>query len=486
MPGKYTKINDIEIQDIVLESRLGSKFSLMSGDLLLQVHILESINLHTLTGEIIIEDGANFIGHFPLIGQEFLHITFATPLGDNDYITHRFYIYKVSPRFRPPVEEGGNVERYALHFASPELIENSHLKCQKSYNGTASSIVKSIMQDNWPKAKVVLEHTSNQIRFISPYWNPFQCIEYLAERSVASAALDRMESNFVFYQTLSTTEGGVYNFRSLSSLAEEPSRQIYHLSQGDGQGIDSLTDLSVNLSAIQEYKNEKYADKWENIQTGMLASTLYTHDITYKNFTSNTFSYIKDFYSAGHVNENKMMPVNNDTLSPMVDSVIHYKPRQDNLYHNYFEPIAYTANREPIYSETDIELGAKKQPDIDNFKYEEWFLSRKSLIEQINSQRNKILVAGDTRIQVGNVVTINIPTVEVHTETSDINDLNVGGRFLITAIRHIINLTHGKEHTMWLELSRDSLPKAIPDQVDFLGLKKLDIGTTVSEGVAWA
>ena len=483
----YTKENDVEITDIVLESRLGSKFSLLGDPLFEELHILESLDENSLTGEIHMYDGANFIGHFPIIGQEFLHITFRTPLEDSqDFITHTFYVYAVSPRQRTPVESGGQVERYILYFASPELIENSHLKCHKSYNGTSSLIVSKIMKDNFPKTPIIIEDTNNMFRFISPYWNPFQCIQHLAERSTASAGGNRNESNFIFYQTLGP-DGGVYNFKSVSSLAEQNSVQTYHLSQGDGQQIGSQKELlSSNFTAIKNYQNEKYFDKWEGIQTGKFASTLFTHDITYKNFINTTnFSYITDFYSAGHVNQNKVLPPNNDMLSEMSNSVIHYKPRQDHLYFSgdietkeqKIEKSIDAVGGQRVWNSLSLkekDAVIKKitggiPPDVDNFKYEDWYLNRKSLIEQMYSQKNKILVSGDTRINAGDVVTLNIPTIEARKESdNDIRDLNVGGRFLITAIRHYIDAREGLSHTMWLELSRDSLPESIPDKSIFL------------------
>ena len=109
---------------------------------------------------------------------------------------------------------------------------------------------------------------------------------------------------------------------------------------------------------------------------------------------------------------------------------------------------------------------------IDNFKTEEWFLNRKSLTNQLYSQTNKILVSGDTRIHVGDIVSLSIPTVEAHTMQTSNEDLNVGGRFLITAIKHIIR-SDGPEHLMWLELSRDSLPLSIPNHHDFLEINGL-------------
>jgi len=488
----YNKENDIDIKDIVLRSKLGSRFSLMGqSNLFEELHILETINGQIISGEILLQDGANFIGEFPVLGMEYLDVTFRTPLEDVAYITHTFYVYATTPRARTKPEQGGEQEKYALLFCSPELVENDHLKCRKSYKGTPSEIISKIMMDNFPKkivppikfgdvSRVIdtelnSEMSENYMKFVSPMWSPMRCINWLVQRAVSLSSSwstkDRVEHHragnpdFIFYQTLSES-GGKYNLVSLSSLNEKESVREYHLSKGTGtinnQSIKSL--LGFHFTVIQDYLNIKYADKWEGIQQGVFASRLYTHDITHKIFddSNNYYNYKTDFHSTNHINRNKILPSVNENLSSKQDTVIHYKPKQDYIYTDEGTETSVSADKQ-----FDRVIGR----EIDNFKIEEWFLSRKSLTNQLYSQTNKILVSGDSTIHVGDIVTLNIPTVASHLPEGEglVYDKNVGGRFLITAIKHIIR-AEGPEHKMWLELSRDSLETSIPDSADFLGI----------------
>ena len=86
----------------------------------------------------------------------------------------------------------------------------------------------------------------------------------------------------------------------------------------------------------------------------------------------------------------------------------------------------------------------------DNFFQEDWMLHRKSLLEQMSIQRHKVRLWGDTRRRVGDVITLNIPTSQVHGDLDDSMDKNVGGRFLITYIKHIINTIAAYTHEMVL------------------------------------
>jgi len=445
--GLYTKRNDIEILDIILRSKMGAKFSLMG--LYTELNIFESIFKTTVSGKIDIGDGANFIGHFPIIGQEYIDVVYRTPGVQTEYTTHTFGVYKVSPRARANPGEGPQGEVYTLFFASPEFIMNEQIKCNRSYTGTVSNIVATIMTNNFAGSLSTLEvqNTRNDIRFIAPYWSPFKCIQWLARRALpAVPETNNRESNYLFYQTLDS-DFGEYHFKSISSLVNREPVASYHLSVGDHQPIDGIKQFGRSFSAIESYNNLKYADKFDEVQTGMMASTLFTHDITFKKFDVSSYSYGMDFHSASHVNDYPIMPPNNDLLSPTTDAVVHYKPKQNEMY---------------IKSDKKDE----KELPVDNFFYEDWLLDRKSLLGQIQTQKHKIIVSGNTGVHAGDVVSISIPTAEVHTNESSGDDKNLSGKFLVTSIRHIINRIEG--HRMQLELSRDSLQEPVPDETKFL------------------
>jgi hypothetical protein len=445
--GLYTKKNDIEIIDIILRSRMGAKFSLIG--LYTELTIFESIFESTLTGRIDIGDGANLVGHFPIIGQEYIDVIYRTPGVQTEYTTHTFDVYEVSPRVRGnPGDAQGEV--YTLFFASPEFISNQQMKCNRSYTGTVGNIVATIMTNNFAGSLSTLEvqNTRNDIRFIAPYWSPFKCIQWLAKRALpAVSETNNRESNYLFYQTLDS-DFGEYHFKSISSLVNKSPVASYHLSVGDQQQIDSPKQFGTSLTAIESYSNLKYANKFEEVQTGMMASTLFTHDITFKKFDVSSYSYGTDFHSASHVNDYPIMPINNDGLSPTTDAVIHYKPKQNEMY-------IKSAKKD------------EKELPIDNFFYEDWLLDRKSLLEQIRTQEHKIIVSGNTGVHAGDMVSISIPTTEVHTDESSGDDKNLSGKFLIHSIRHIINNNDG--HRMQLAMSRDSLQEQVPDESKFLG-----------------
>ena len=447
----YVKPNDVTIVDIVIRSKLGgprpAEFSLFHSALFDQVHIYEDLFAPCLKGELFILDGANFIGHFPIIGQEEIEITFKTPAVTDKYIKHTFDVYKTSPRLNN--QEGPQYEGYTLYFASPELLHDSHIKCSKSFNGTPSAIVSTIMKEYFPSSLINIEDSRNFMRFIPPYWSPFKCINWLSRRTMTLEESKR-EANFVLFQNLST-DNGVFNYVSLSTLAQGESLEDYIVSVGDRQDIGSGKNLAMTIPDVIEYSNEKYVDKLENVQTGMLASTLLTHDITFKKFDTTTYSYNLDFNNANHLDEYPLMPPRNDVLSTHSDSMIHFKPKQNHLY-----------------IIRDSEGNIISEPEEDNFFQEDWLLHRKSLMEQMSLQKHKIRVAGDTRRKVGDVVTLSIPTSEIHDDRIESAiDTNISGRFLVTSIKHIINRV-GPTHEMVLELSRDSLSKPIPDESTFI------------------
>ena len=87
----------------------------------------------------------------------------------------------------------------------------------------------------------------------------------------------------------------------------------------------------------------------------------------------------------------------------------------------------------------------------------------------------EIEVPGFTGISVGEVVHFTHPSFKpVKTSTEKDYDPYLSGRYLITSIRHMVNLKLTKNHTMLVELVKDSFNQSLPeDNIDlFTGQEK--------------
>jgi hypothetical protein len=159
----------------------------------------------------------------------------------------------------------------------------------------------------------------------------------------------------------------------------------------------------------------------EDIENGVFSSELLVHDIRDKTFINKqTYSYQSDF--APGIAQNPILSATDITG-------LSFRPKTNRLYYPTHKNI-----------HDDIE---------DNDLSQDWLLQNRSLMEQR---------------RVGEIINFKTPSIEPIRSDSDWYDKNVSGDYMISEIRHIITK---KEHTMWLTLSRDSLPEAIPDESTF-------------------
>ena len=88
----------------------------------------------------------------------------------------------------------------------------------------ASSIIKKILLDKrylQTKKKLFLEETINKQQFIAPNWRAFDCIYWLAQRSVRKAKKGGiLQNGFVFYEN---SLG--YHFKSIDKLIDDVNKQ---------------------------------------------------------------------------------------------------------------------------------------------------------------------------------------------------------------------------------------------------------------------
>ena len=69
-----------------------------------------------------------------------------------------------------------------------------------SQESEASSIIKTILSDKrflQSKKKLFLEETINKQQFIAPNWRPFDCIYWLAQRSVRKAEKGQYSAEWI-------------------------------------------------------------------------------------------------------------------------------------------------------------------------------------------------------------------------------------------------------------------------------------------------
>ena len=439
-PDEMNFAGDYRLKDVVLHTINGEKIDIKN--LLIELNVYESINKNSIYGNIIIRDSSNLIYYKSLCGQEKISFLLYTPgaTGNNriDFKEFNARVYKISDITRTIERE----QSYRLHFTTQEAIRNTRTRISRAYEDTPSEIVKTILRDPniiATKKNIFVEKTVNSHKLIAPNVRPFDFIRTIKKRS--ESQYDK-NTGYLFYEN----HRG-YNFRSFSSLTHknnEPKEVVEKYtvtSQSRASDDPSFRDIGMDMRAIRKYTIMKKNDYLANVSTGMLGSTHYTHDIHTKTFTKTQTDYFSEFNIRKHVDDeygfsplySRILPetFDNKNVGEFPKSNIYVSPRATKLHsQSVSDPREYD-NRSNIWLQ----------------KYIETFLN-------FDSIRLQLEVAGNTYIAVGDIIDVQLPSLEPIQKKSDDNyDKHLSGRWLITDIRHIVDV---REHQMVIECVRDT------------------------------
>ena len=471
------KPGDVIIEDIQLESHAGFKMSLMG--LFENFNIYEDIYSNCMTGSITIIDSVNLVRHFPIIGAETLTITYytpPTPFKDTTTVRLKFRTYKISMYVETAQPATMLVK---LEFISPHAIKSMQTKISKSYkNMPVSKMVEQIYKETLaqdvndtptnsaakgaaistslgssprlvapPTGAVMgglanstsvsestdgkiplarLQETADTRSYVIPYWNPLYAINWLAQR--ARAKVNPTYCDYVFFEN---SDG--HHFMSLSQLKEAPAAFVY---TNYPKGLRSEAGdrmYEYEMRNVLSMTIEDYTDKIKQQNLGVFASSIITHDLTTKTFNSYMFNYDRNYADVGkHIEKNPIIPVNKTDYSTAFMSAFKYYP-----------------------TSTFTMTGLERISDPD-----EIVLYRQSLLNQLGSVNLLLECHGDTNVKVGQIIELKTIAKESTKTATKFDDDYIKGRYMVTAIRHVVN---DRSHRMTLTISKDSFAEPIAE-----------------------
>lgn len=380
------------------------------------IRLYEDIFSNFCTASIVVVDTRGILFSKPIFGEEQVKIKLTNLTGT---IEKDLVVFKISDVSTPKQ----NVWQYTLHLCSKELIINVATKVAKAFsNQKASDAVRSLLTSQYPyglgySGPMTIEESAYSDSFISTYWTPFEAINWLCGRSVTAANPDA--ANFVFYETLKSG----FKFVSLETLiAASPVVEITTYREG-------LNSRQIRQNNAREFQISKHNNLLSNIENGLYAGTLVTHDVATKEIKVYEYQYRSDF---PHVKSLEAAPFirGNSVLDGMSLST-----------------------RSQFETHTGIFDGSTET----GFKPDKFLLQRKSQLTAINAMRLSVQLGGNLGFEVGQTVSLVLmtPTGAEQTEKNPW----YSGKYLITALKHVF--INGEIHTI-LELGRDSLPATLP------------------------
>lgn len=406
MSSKLTRAGDVSVEYIYIVSNNGLKTNITN-----QVEsftIYEDLFDNFLSGTILINDAQSLSNLFPLVGQEFIGLSFITPsLDENFRYKGEFYIDRCSENLSP----NSRTSLYELHFVSKEAIIDLNTKLSRAYRGTGSSMIKEIVkgEDGLQSTKELnVEDSANSFKFVSNWWKPTKCIQYVTAHSINS-------NNSPSYLFFENAYG--FHFVTLDSLFSEelPCYQDFYV--GDFGGIEKNFENDykkvININYYDGY------DYVRRVKEGYYGGEVITWDTTTQQYVHNRR--YRDFTSDSHLNKNDPIPTN---IPVETRSFIEFVPKSYNTF-------------------TDVGDHTDAKNRID----------RRQILSRIDTTKVVIEVDGRTDYGVGMKVSLTVPKNTEHRE--DVNNIDhlLSGYYIITSCAHTVQKN---KHRCVIELCKDS------------------------------
>jgi hypothetical protein len=497
-----TKPGDVIISSLTLNV-VSSEEPLDLKPFMMEINLFEDIFSPSLHGSVIIRDSLNLIGRLPIIGDEVLTMDIQTPwkelggytksnLGTFDPINKiqkSFSVYAVKNRKLNNDRE----QYYELLFCSIEASSDNVVKICQKFEGTTDEIVSEIFKENIKSQRFFTRksevstgstkpeepetgtdssyeisdetaytelyiadtpHETN-ITFVSPMWSPFQCINWLAKRSIGNL---NKSPTFMFYETTKA-----FYFASIEGLVKNQlengdiySAFVYNTNLSNLQTVSSLIKGFQTIEALQFITN---LDVIQSQDLGHFASTVHSFNMVKKEYTAYYYDHGFNYKQYNHMEDGKLDASSGAYTFPDIDK--EDPTKTDKQYKMIFPiNVLRSSDTKPFVSTVNPGVLDSTEDSID-LHPEEFVSQRNSSLMDLTTLRLQITVPGRTDAEVGRMIKLYYPSVGEKTQEDSealIWDKFVTGIYMITAIHHQISPLR---HTMFLEISKDSYAQEI-------------------------
>ena len=391
-----------------------------------EINIFENIFLNAISASLMVVDTADLINNIGIFGQEFVELVIETPSLDKHVIELTFSVYTIGAR----EDANAGAAIYELSLVSPEFMLNHRRRISKSYNGTISTIVEDALTNDLyiqTEKELFIEPTKGIRKIVSPNVHPYALIQNLA---LEAQSLESSSPHYLFFESIK----GFY-FASLQALYDQDSIGVYNASHA-GELLENKTiDVQSQLEAVINYNITGNNDTLMNIKSGMLGSTIITHDIYNKSYSKNIYGYFDDFDKHKRIDARPIYS-NERGIGNFPDSRIFVNPTS---------------------TTTDFQDAQHYgMSSITSNQLSETLLHRKARLAELGSSAIKVQmrINGTTTLTAGQKIVFNKPA---NSEIGNRLDPYYQGQFLVTQTRHIFNQVE-KKHEIIFSAAKDSTP----------------------------
>lgn len=436
------KAGDVVIESLKLLSLNNTLTDL--DDFLIELNLYEDMFTNFLRGDIAISDSRNLIQILPIIGEEYLLLKFRTP-SFPDAVEKTFRITQVTDR---KIVRDNNTQTFILHFVSQELILDILLPVFRSFEGNIDEVVIDLfanyisysrdIESNSTDTVIkeiekvtplnIFTETENKVKFVSPGWSPFKCINWLASKSIPK---EGKACNFLFFESNKS-----FYFGSIESIFDFTNKNAsfigtYSISASNIKDENRGT-INREYFLTESVDMVTTTDYVKNYTNGYLANRLITLDVFNKKYELIDYDHTEEYFKYKHSSGEKSVPIFAEGSLKNPATSISFYPVNPKLFNNFADNVSEKMGK--IYG------------------------NRKSTLLELTNLKLNINVPGRTDVEIGNMLRFIYPELgPKDNPNTKAEDTQYSGYYIITAIRHKITKTDTLEHRMVMEIVKDSL-----------------------------
>lgn len=420
--GGLITANDYYLEDVVIVTPVNN---VNIKAMIVEISYYEDIFRGTVSGHILMSDSISLIDRLGLSGGDFLKLSFRKTKfsPDDSEINKYFRVYRVGER----ILNNAETENYTLNFCSEELFLSEQMKISKSYPGKKiSEVVSDILNNKMSiDSKVTnIQETNNVYDFVIPYKKPFEAINWLSTYASSSGTTG---ADFLFFENMKG-----FNFQSLQNMFSKNPYNYYIYSQrsfGDDPTRISQA-LGRDIMGIKSYTFLDTFDSLYGTTTGAFANRVISIDPLTRQYRDTKFDYIDYFGKSKKLNSK---PVINNLKNK-------FGKTQNQNYDSVLKVVVSNADQKKAKGISETPWAVANDIHIENY-----LPNRTAQIALSHYSRVKLVLAGDPNLTVGTTIFIELPSSFSKKDGSGLNEGNPDqyytGKYLITAVRHIISST---------------------------------------------
>lgn len=398
----YSKPGRYELQECILTDFSGETVDM--AYLISSFTVLESINSMFNIYEFTIVDAVNILERFTVSGNEKIELTLVkkdTPDGSEEQITKHLILTKIEAYARPS-NEG---QAYKFKAITDTAFKTSIKRVSRSDSDTPTEMISRLWDEVSFKTDLVVgDDAVGNMKIVYPNHTYMDTFGLLLSR-----AANANGSPFYLYDTL---WGDANLITDEKLVGESPVDKYVFLSED--QTSPHEEEFEKNRLRIKSFNSKLGVSNYEGIKRGAFFSTVYSLDISNKTFV------IQDYHIDG------------SSATPM-DSAGRFT--LDSGFTIGDEPATEFLDSKQIFLATNI---AGFEEGATNLHQESvnYIADRNFVGETQFAVTHSIQIYGDSRVQAGKMIEIEIPPAMDPEDVTVPIDEYISGVYLVATVMH--------------------------------------------------